>query len=134
MKKTYHGSCHCAAVAYEADIDLADGTYKCNCSICTKHRLWQAVVRLEEFRLLKGENELTDYTFGSRKGHHKFCRTCGTHVFGWYDGELPGGKNHGIRVLTLDDIDIGELVSAPVTFTNGRDDDWGHPPGETRHL
>jgi len=134
MKKTYRGGCHCGAVLFEADIDLAAGTFKCNCSICTKTRFWPLIVAPEDFRLLAGESELTEYLFNTRKNRHLFCRHCGVRSFGI--GHLPdsGGEIYGVNVLCLDDIDIDELMRSPITYVDGRNDRWHVPPAEIRHL
>ncbi|PPE71972.1 aldehyde-activating protein [Solimonas fluminis] len=131
---TYHGSCHCGAVRYEADIDLAAGTSKCNCSICSKARHWGTSVKPEAFRLLSGEDALRDYQFNSRSMHHLFCGSCGMRPFG--RGDIPelGGAFVSINLACLDDLDPAVLAESPVTYCNGRDNDWWHAPKEVRHL
>jgi hypothetical protein len=128
MKKTYQGSCHCGAVRFEADLDLAQGTFRCNCSICFKTRAWLAGVAKSDFRLLSGAESLSDYQFGRKVLHHRFCTNCGVRPFS------QAGEQLAVRVTCLDGVDAQELIDAPVKYFNMRHDDMKSPPAETRHL
>lgn len=133
MMKTYHGSCHCGAVKFEADIDLTQSTYRCNCSICRRTRFWSAVAKPESFRLLSGEAELTQYLFNTRKNQHYFCRHCGVRAFG-VGTETPIGKMYGVNVMCLEDVSDEELSKTPITYVDGRADKWQNAPAFFNHL
>lgn len=132
MLKTYRGSCHCGAVTFEADLDLSQSSYRCNCSICRRTRFWPAVAKPEGFRLLSGESDLTQYLFNTKKNHHFFCRVCGVRAFG-VGAETPIGKMYGVNVGCLDNVSDEELSRIPITYVDGRADRF-EPPAHCGHL
>jgi hypothetical protein len=132
MKQTYSGGCHCGAVRFEADIDLSQGTLKCNCSICGKARAWLAAVDSGSFRLQSSADALGEYQFGAERIRHLFCKTCGVKSF----SRGKGGEREFVAVMIscLDNIPDAELARLPVMYVDGRHDNFQAPPAETRHL
>lgn len=132
--KTYHGSCHCGRVRFEADIDLAEGTGRCNCTLCRKQRWWAAQVPPEAFRLLQGGDVLEAPP--NKSGVDLFhCSICGVVIYShtpkadWNEGERIG-----VSVAALDDADPEELAAAPITYFDGLHDNWWHEPEITSYL
>ncbi len=92
MKKTYTGGCQCGKVRYEAQADIGE-VITCNCSRCRKLGPLLSAVAMSDFKLLSGENEMTDYQFNKRAIHHPFCKTCGIESYAY--GKGPGRQGHG---------------------------------------
>jgi hypothetical protein len=135
--KTYHGSCHCGKVQFDADIDLAAGTGKCNCTYCTKIRNWSVIIKPDALKNVKGEEELTGYVAAGRPaeyGVHLFCKHCGISTFNRGHLEQIGGDYVSIMLGSLDDVTIDELMSGPVRYGDGRNNNWMNLPADVRHL
>lgn len=133
MLKTYRGSCHCGAVTFEADLDLTQSTFRCNCSICRRTRFWVAVAREDGFRLLSGKHDLQQYLFNRRKNEHYFCRHCGVRGFG-IGAETPIGKMYGVNLGCLTDVTDEELSRLKITYVDGLHDRWQSAPEFFSHL
>ena len=97
------GSCHCRAVAYEAEID-GDGVVICHCTDCQKltgtaYRVSVATTR-EQLVVLRGAPAIYVKTAdsGARRAQ-AFCRDCGSPLF-TYDADHP--REVGLRVGCID--------------------------------
>jgi hypothetical protein len=106
--KTYTGGCHCGAVRYEVQADLAN-VMQCNCSICSKRGLMLTFAGADQFKLLSGGDLLKDYQFNKKVIHHVFCPTCGVESFA--NGTRPGdgAKMVAVNVRCLDGVDLDVL-------------------------
>jgi hypothetical protein len=136
--QTFLGSCHCGAVRFEADIDLEEGSNRCNCSYCAKARAWFAFAKgVERFRLLD-DSAVSEYRW-SPPGHsgpnltYVFCRNCGIRCFAKGELESLGGAFHAVHVPTLE-LTPKQLASIPVRYLNGRDGRYDQVPEDVSAI
>jgi hypothetical protein len=115
MTETKTGGCHCKAVRYEAELDLKDAVLECNCSHCQTKGFLLNFLPSDKFKLLSGEDKLTEYRFNTEKIAHLFCKVCGVQCFA--KGEKDGEATWAVNVRTIDGIEPAELTKTPV---NGR--------------
>jgi len=138
-QKHYKARCHCGAVSYEVDLDLAEGTRRCNCTYCAKARSWFAFVPADRFALTSDPAAQTEYrwTPPGRSGpflHHLFCKACGSRTYAWGEHASFGGRFHAINVALLEGVDVDELVAAPIVYQDGLHDHFDEAPADMRLL
>ena len=149
MIQTRHGSCHCGAVRFSCDIDLAPegqrspqirpgpwyaSTLRCNCSFCRKTRMWKSHLPAEAITLLQGRDQLSHYRFGAGSIDHTFCKHCGVYACVYASFPELGGDIVCVNVACLDDASDEEWSAAPIRFEDGANDDWNNAPRVTAHL
>lgn len=100
-QQKYLGSCHCGAVRFEIETDFPELTM-CDCSICRRRNALMVKVHESRFRLLAGEDSLTEYRFHTHTARHFFCRVCGIYPF---HRKRVTPDYFGINVFCLHDFD-----------------------------
>lgn len=113
---THTGGCHCGAVAYEVDMEPKEGM-QCNCSHCSKKGFLLSFVPASLFKLLKGEDALTEYRFNKKQIAHLFCKHCGVQSFGRGTSK-DGTETVAINLRCVDGVDTDTL---DIKKVNGKD-------------
>lgn len=98
--QTCNGGCHCGRVKFEVEIPDVVNVNRCNCSICKKSGYLHVIVSSDRFRLLSGEESITDYRFHSGVARHLFCKICGIKSF-YVPRSHPEGYSVNLNCLDL---------------------------------
>ncbi len=107
MAKTYRLSCHCGAVALEVQPKqaLADAK-RCDCSYCRRRGAPMLAVPLDGLTVLKGEDALTLYQFGTHTARHWFCSVCGIYT---HHRRRSNPNEYGINLGALEGVNPSDF-------------------------
>jgi hypothetical protein len=122
---THRGGCHCGAVAFEVDAPARVTVSECNCSMCRMSGYLHLIVPRTRFRLLRGEQDLSEYRFNTGTARHLFCRRCGVKSF-YVPRSNPDGYSVNLRCLD-------QTTLAAVSIEAFDDDDRAAAEAKIRH-
>jgi len=120
------GGCHCGAVMWEADLADDVTALECNCSICAKAGFLHLIAPKAKFRLLAGEDQLTEYNFNTGVARHFFCSICGVKSH-YAPRSNPDGYSLNLRCM-----DHAQFASINIEPFDGQN--WEENAGKLAHL
>lgn len=110
----HRGGCHCGRVRFEVDAPARIDALECNCSICRMSGFVHLIVPAARFRLLQGDEFLSEYAFHTGVARHRFCRVCGIKSF-YVPCSNPDGIDVNVRCLdraTIENISMRQFDDA----------------------
>lgn len=106
------GSCHCGAVTFTVNAQIAE-LNTCDCSLCVKKNAVMAKVHESALTITAGEELLSLYRWNTGRAAHYFCSRCGVYTF---HRKRAAPDHFGVNVFCLDGFDVGAV---PVGATEG---------------
>lgn len=97
----YSGACHCGAVQFEIETEIAD-VMTCDSSLCAKKNALMTTVHESKFKLTAGEDALALYQWNTGIARHYFCKICGIYPF-HRKRSVP--DQYGVNVRCLEGFD-----------------------------
>ena len=111
----HKGGCHCGRVRFEIMAPAAIEVGDCNCSMCSKTGYLHLVVKKEQFKLVSGEDALTNYQFNTGTAKHFFCSHCGIKSF-YVPRSHPDG--YSVNARCLDEGTVASMTSRKIDGKN----------------
>jgi len=120
------GGCHCGAVEWEAQLPDDIVADECNCSMCSAVGFLHVIVPRSKFRLVRGEDAITEYRFNTGAAKHYFCKICGVKSF-YVPRSNPDGYSLNLRCM-----DRSQFAKVEIRLFDGQN--WEANAGKLSNL
>jgi len=113
------GSCHCGSVEIEVPFD---GDFvnpqRCDCSFCSRRWAVVASVKVGDLSVIKGEDKLSLYQWGTKTAKHYFCSVCGIYT---HHQRRSDPNEFGINIACFEGVNVHDYIDTEI------DDGVNHP-------
>ncbi|MEP5728116.1 MAG: GFA family protein [Sulfitobacter sp.] len=108
-------TCHCGAVKIAATLPNGLGDVgRCTCSFCARRQAAAVTATTASLRVLKGDDTLSLYTWGTGTAQHYFCKICGIYT---HHQRRSDPTQCGINLGCIDGVKTWE--HEPIPWTDG---------------
>ncbi len=104
-------TCHCGAV--ELRVRLSDGmtsARRCDCSFCRRRGAIAVSAPLDGIDVIKGQDDLRLYQFGTKTAKHYFCAHCGIYT---HHQRRSNPNEYGVNAGCLEGVNPRDLDPVP---------------------
>jgi len=107
------GKCHCGKIKFQLSCNLTD-LKRCNCSHCRRKGFVMTTAKLDQFKLISGEENLKIYQWNSKIAKHYFCKKCGVNT---HHQRRSKPDEYGVNVGCLEGFNMDWIEN--IKYTEG---------------